>query len=296
MTPAVATIGNFDGMHIGHQFLAHKLVEEAQASNARPLVFTFGNHPRQAPLLMPVAERVAQLERMGIGVSLLEFTPEIKSLSADEFMQRLSSEFRVTTLLMGFNNHFGHTHPASIEGYVELGARIGINVKAVGEVSLPGIVTAVSSSAIRSLLEHCRPDDAATMLGRPYQIKGIVSHGRELGRTLGFPTANVEPLCTQQLIPGRGVYAARITLYADTIATYPAMLNVGHRPTVDTPGAPVTIEAHILGGFNRQIYGMDVAVEFISYLRPERRFNSLQALQQQLQDDANAVSLICSQK
>ena len=292
MKPAVATIGTFDGMHLGHRYLAAMLLDEARRRDARPVVFTFGNHPRQVPLLMPVAEKVGCLERMGIEVSLLEFTPELKSLSAADFMTRLAGEYGVTTLLMGFNNHFGHERPDSFDGYVALGAERGIEVLPVGEVELPGVGRTVSSSAIRRLLTECRPDDAAAMLGRPYAVKGVVAHGKELGRTIGFPTANVEPLSGSQHNPGRGVYAARVRLLSGDNPFYPAMLNVGPRPTVDVKGAPVSIEAHLLGGFAQQIYGSDVEVEFVRYLRPERKFSSLEGLKRQMGDDARCVAAI----
>lgn len=292
MTPAVATIGTFDGMHLGHQHLAARLLDEARSRGGRAMVFTFGNHPRQAPLLMPVAEKVGWLERMGIEVSVLDFTPELKSMSAGDFMARLAGEYGVTTLLMGFNNHFGHDRPDRFEGYVELGARLGIDVVPVTEVLLSGVERGVSSSAIRRLLVECRPEEAWAMLGRPYKVGGIVAHGKEVGRTIGFPTANVEPLCGEQLIPGRGVYAARVRLLSGNGAVYPAMLNVGHRPTVDVKGAPVSIEAHLLGGFAGQIYGCDVEVEFLKYLRPERRFDSLDGLKRQLTDDARRVTTL----
>ncbi len=291
MKPAVATIGNFDGMHLGHCYMVDELKALAHSRAATPMVFTFGNHPRQAPLLMPVAEKVGWLERSGVEVSLLEFTPELKSMSAADFMATLSRDYGVKALIMGFNNHFGHERPDSFGGYVELGQHVGIDVIAASEVDLPELHCAVSSSAIRRMLTECRPEDAAVMLGRPYSVGGIVGHGKELGRTIGFPTANVVPLCGEQLIPGRGVYAARVTL-ADSGSTrsYPAMLNVGHRPTVDGLQSPMSIEAHLLGGFSQQIYGCDVKVEFLRYMRQEVKFGTLEALRAQLQADALTVA------
>lgn len=289
MKPTVATIGNFDGMHLGHCHMVGELTALARARSATPMVFTFGNHPRRAPLLMPVAEKVGWLERSGVEVSLLEFTPELKNMSAADFMAKLARDYGVTALLMGFNNHFGHERPDSFDGYVALGKRLGIDVIAASEVDLPGLHCAVSSSAIRRMLTECRPEAAAAMLGRTYSVDGIVAHGKELGRTIGFPTANVVPLCSEQLIPGRGVYAARVTLLDGGEGSYPAMLNVGHRPTVDGMQSPMSIEAHLLGGFSQQIYGCDVKVEFLRYLRQEVRFDSLEALRSQLQTDAQTV-------
>lgn len=295
ITPATATIGNFDGMHLGHRFLADMLLEKAGEHGARALVFTFASHPRRVPLLMPVAERISCLERLGIEVVLLEFTPELKALSAYDFMCMLRRDYGVDTLLMGFNNKFGHSRPETFDGYRQLGLRAGVEVVAAPEFVLPGGDTCVSSSAVRKLLSECRPDAAAAMLGRYYSLKGRIVHGKELGRKIGFPTANVEPLCAGQLVPGRGVYASLITLpVADGgKKVYPAMLNVGHRPTVDAENAPVSIEAHILGGFSQQIYGCEVEVEFVKYLRPERRFGSLDELRRQLGEDALAVTALC---
>ena len=291
----VATVGTFDGMLLGHQYLAKMLLDKAGERGGRAMVFTFASHPRREPLLMPVSDKVACIQKMGIEVSVLEFTQELKALSAADFMLMLNRDYGVDMLLMGFNNNFGHSRPDSFGGYVELGRNTGIEVVAAPEYVMPECGVAVSSSYVRNLLSGCRPVEAADMLGRFYSLKGVVVHGKELGRTIGYPTANVEPFCSSQLVPGRGVYASRIKLHTEngTACVYPAMLNIGHRPTVDAAGAPETIEVHILGGFSQQIYGCAVEVEFLKYLRPERRFDSLDGLKRQLSADAHAVAMLC---
>lgn len=296
----MATIGTFDGVHLGHQALLHNLSEESAARGLTPAAITFTTHPRAAvtpdqapPLLMSPRERAKAIMEAGVeDVILLPFDREMQLMSARDFMARLHERYDVDALLMGFNNGFGHDRLKGIEAYRKIGQEVGIEVVEADELTLKDCPR-VCSSQIRAMLQQSRPAEAARMLGAPYRIVGRVVHGKELGRTIGYPTANIEPLNPACLIPAKGVYAAAITLPDGTV--HPAMLNIGHRPSVDRPDAPISIEAHILD-FNGDIYGATVSVDFLHYIRHEQKFPSLEALRSRLDEDAREVREIFNKK
>ncbi|MDE5706399.1 riboflavin biosynthesis protein RibF [Muribaculum sp.] len=289
----MATIGTFDGVHLGHRALLSQLISEARKAGLIPAAVTFTAHPRrkitpaEAPMmLMSPQQRAEAIMSAGVDdVILLDFDEKMRHMSAREFLELLHTHYDVDALLMGFNNSFGHDRPKGLDAYRAIGEETGIRIIGAAELTVEGCCRVCSSEA-REMLLQARPDEAARLLGAPYRIIGRVVHGKELGRTIGFPTANIKPLATECLIPANGVYAAAVTLADGT--TYPAMLNIGHRPSVDTPLAPVSIEAHILG-FDGDIYGTTVAVDFLHYMRRERKFPSIEALRRQLVDDAAAV-------
>ena len=169
---------------------------------------------------------------------------------------------------------------------------VGVEIIAADELTMKDCPR-VCSSQVRTLLQQARPDEAARLLGTPYRIVGRVVHGKELGRTIGYPTANIEPTDPSCLIPAKGVYAASVTL--PDAAVYPAMLNIGHRPSVDQANAPISIEAHILG-FDGDLYGKTVSVDFLRYIRAEQKFPSLDALRARLDEDARMVHDIFNKK
>lgn len=296
----MATIGTFDGVHLGHRALLSQLTEEAHAAGLIPTVVTFTSHPRQnitpadaPPMLMSPRQRAEAIMAAGADdVILLDFDEKMRMMSAREFLEMLHTRYSVEALLMGFNNSFGHDRPKGLDTYRAIGEETGVRIIGASELTIDGCCRVCSSEA-RELLLQARPEEAARMLGAPYRIIGRVVHGKELGRTIGFPTANIEPLDKECLIPANGVYAAAVTLADGT--TYPAMLNIGHRPSVDTPLAPISIEAHILG-FDSDIYGTTVAVDFLRYMRPEHKFPSLDALRSQLAEDAAAVMALSETK
>lgn len=289
----MATVGTFDGVHLGHRALLHRLVDTARDLQLVPTVVTFREHPRRAitpgqapPMLMTAPQRAEAIVQTGVAdVIMLDFNAHMRMRSAREFLEFLHDNYSIKALLMGFNNAFGHDHPHGLDIYRAMGDEIGIKIIGADELTVEGY-SHVCSSMIRTLLQTCRPDDAAKLLGAPYSIIGKVVHGKELGRTIGFPTANIEPIDKSCLIPSKGVYAAAIALSDDT--RHPAMLNIGHRPSVDSAHAPISIEAHILD-FNGDIYGSTVKVDFLRYMRPEQRFPSLDALRQRLDEDAHEV-------
>lgn len=289
----MATIGTFDGVHRGHRALLSQLVDDARERGLAPTVVTFTTHPHQAispgeapPMLMTARQRADSIMASGVeDVVMLRFDERMRMMSAREFMEMLHRDYAVDALLMGFNNSFGHDRPRGLDAYRVIGRETGMDVEGANELTSDGCPRICSSQA-RAFLQQARPEDAARVLGAPYRITGRVVHGKELGRTIGFPTANILPLDAACLIPAKGVYAASVTLPDGS--TYPAMLNIGHRPSIDSPDSPVSIEAHILG-FSGDIYGSTVDVDFLRYMRPERKFPSLDALRQQLVEDAAAV-------
>ena len=288
----IATIGMFDGVHIGHRFLIDFLQSEATRRNLIPAAFTFNRHPLSIvrpdavpPMLSSLQERIDLLHKAGAQyVEVLDFNGQMRSLSARQFIAMLHDRYDVDALIIGFNNRFGHDRIDGIEQYRTIGAEIGIDIIQAPEYH--GIASPVSSSIIRKYLCEGNIDQASVSLGRCYTLTGTVVTGKQLGRTIGFPTANISPLDTQKLIPASGAYAVTVTT-ADGIPR-PAMLNIGSRPTIDRPNAPISLEAHIFD-YNADLYGTTVTITFHAYLRPERRFPSLDALRSQLDADASTV-------
>lgn len=306
----IAVVGMFDGVHSGHRYLLDQLRLQAAERSLKPLVITFTNHPLaviapdKAPrLLSSPLEKAALIRRegfLGDEILLLPFDEKLRSTSAAGFLGMLRGRFDCAALLMGFNNRFGHDAPSDFASYKQLAANAGIELIQARE--LPAR-EGVSSSEIRRLIAAGEVADAAALLGRPYSLTGAVVRGKALGRTLGFPTANLHTPSTL-ILPAPGVYAATATiappLFPSTVASrkasskaevsYPAMVNIGSRPTVDDPGAPLSVEAHIIGlpeGTN--LYDCRLTLSFVDRLRSERRFASLEALRAQLHLDRAAA-------
>lgn len=286
MKGAIATIGMFDGMHLGHVSVISQLQSLARRLDLHPVVVTFSNHPLRvvnpslAPrLLMNTQERKAMLGQYG-DVVMLDFDEPLRRLTAAEFMGKLRDQYGVTTLLMGYNHRFGSDRLASIDQYIQAAKEAGVEIVMGKEKRIDGIEK-VSSTQIRRLISQGDVATAAKALGRYYSIAGTVVHGKELGRTIGFPTANVEPLSPDRLIPLDGVYACYVILSDDS--RHAAMVNVGTRPTVDDDNH-ATIEAHLLD-YDKDLYGNRVKIEFVDRLRNEQKFASLAELRTQLQKD-----------
>ena len=290
----VATIGMFDGVHLGHQFVLRQVVDQAHKLGLQPLCITFDHSPRQEQVLTPLDEKVRLIRQMGIDhVEVLAFTEELKALTARQFMEQvLRDQMNVRVLLTGYDNRFGHNREEGFDDYVRYGQELGIEV-----VSLPpapgltpnpspkGEGDVVSSSYIRQLLSEGQVKEATQCLGHPYSISGHVAHGEHIGTELGFPTANLVPSSLQQLIPAPGAYAVRVTLLTPSPSLLPlsGMMNIGTRPTFD--GHMQTLEVHIFN-FHEDLYGQPLSVEFVDKLREERRFDSMEALKEQLKQDA----------
>lgn len=287
----IAAVGMYDGVHLGHRFLIDYLTLEAHSRGLSPAVVTFASHPlsvvrpEDAPqLLMGRDEKLHRLEMAGADdVIVLDFDEKMRRMSARAFLNMLHRKWGIDALVVGFNNRFGHDRVDGIDQYREIGAEIGMEIIEAPEYR--GTGSPVSSSVIRGFISEGKVDQAAVALGRPYAIIGTVVPGRQIGRTLGFPTANISPDTEQaQCIPATGVYAA-MTTTPDGVAR-PTILNIGRRPTVegDDENAPVTIEAHILD-YAGYLYGEKLRVEFIKRIRDERRFDSLDKLRKAIASD-----------
>lgn len=291
----IAAVGMYDGVHPGHRFLIDYLGVEGRSRGLRPVAVTFSRHPLsivrplEAPALLTTLEdRVDALGRAGAeDVIVLSFTDKMRRLTAEEFLRLLRSNFGIEALVLGYNNHFGHDRLEGLERYRAIGEKVGVEIIAAPEYR--GARRPVSSSVIRRLLVDGNPREAAELLGHPYTLRGRVVTGNRLGRTLGFATANIRPLEPQALIPKTGAYAAWVTTPDGERRA--AMVNVGYRPTVSTADdeeCKITVEAHIFD-YNGYLYDEDVAVEFVDYLRPERRFASPEKLREQLAEDVKAA-------
>lgn len=286
----IAVVGVFDGVHSGHRFLIGELARLGCERGLEPLAVTFGNHPLEivAPdkvpgRLLPLDERCDMLRRAGASdVVVLEFTPELCAMTASEFMVMLRDSYGVDTLVLGFNNRIGSDGPYDMEGYRRIGLDAGVEV--VGAPEYTGEGSPVSSSAVRRMIESGDVAGASVALGYAYALRGTVVHGRRIGRTIGFPTANVEPADPTAVMPACGVYAARAVVDG---AVWPAMVNIGRRPTVDVPGAPVSVEAHLVD-FEGDLYGRRLELHLACRIRDERRFGSVGELAGQLSRDRDA--------
>ena len=289
MAGFVATIGMFDGVHLGHQFVLRQVVDQAHELGLQPLCITFDQSPRQEQVLTPLDEKVRLIRQTGIDrVEVLAFTEALKSLTAREFMEQvLRDQLDVRVLLTGYDNRFGHNREEGFDDYVRYGQELGIEVRCLPPLTgdQPSLnAQYVSSSYIRQLLLEGRVREAAQCLGHPYCIDGHVAHGEHIGTELGFPTANVVPSSTQQLIPAPGAYAVRVVSTENGQPTMlSGMMNIGTRPTFD--GHKQTLEVHIFH-FDRDLYGQPLSVEFVARLREEQRFDSMEALREQLKQDA----------
>ena len=267
----IATIGFFDGVHKGHRYLFKQLNEEAAARGLKPLIVTFEEHPRTVlqsdyipKLLSTKEERKALLSAYG-EVVMLRFST-IRDLTAEQFMIRLKEEYGVEVLLMGYDHRFGSDGLRNPEDYCRVGAKQGIEVLRMEEYQ--DGTQHVSSTEIRTALEKGDVERAKELLGRPYALFGKVVHGKGLGRTIGFPTANIEPEEPNKIIPMAGVYAVEVTGICN----------------VDAKG---TIEVHILD-YKGDLYDQPLEIQFERFIREERQFHSLDELQQQIKADVDS--------
>ena len=289
----IATIGFFDGVHIGHCHLINMLKKVARERGVESCVITFDRHPRQVvqpewcpEMLTTLEEKTQLLKATGIDrCEVLHFDREMANQSAHDFMlHTLKEKLRVSILVTGYDNRFGHNRSEGFEDYVRYGKEIGIEV-IKGEELTDGSNN-VSSSSIRRMLKEGRIEDATRCLGREYQLTGTVVGGEHIGRTIGFPTANIRPDDSSKLIPANGVYAVDVWSQAGDINRERAMLNIGTRPTFN--GTATTIEVHI-PHFAGNLYGSTLSIAFLRKIREERKFDSPEALVEQLNKDLNNI-------
>jgi len=290
----VATIGMFDGVHLGHVTLVDFLKQQAAKHGKRSLVITFLHHPRKVlhpedafGLIMPLHDRLAQIEALGPDLLLpLEFTTELSRLDSSQFIELLRDRYGVEVLVTGYNHRFGHKKGETFEDYCRHGEALGVSMIKAPEYL--GEYAPVSSTIIRGLIAAGRVVDAMHCMGRPFTLKGKVVHGFHNGRGLGFPTANVGEIDPDLLLPHNGAYAVLVQVAGKHLQ---GMTNIGCRPTLDN-GSQLSIEVNLFD-FDDDIYGEDITLEFISFLRLEFKMCGLEELKQQLTlDRDNAKRLL----
>lgn len=288
MRERVIALGFFDGVHLGHGALLRRAAEEAKKRGCESAVFTFDRPPKEVitgipcPLINSPEDRAELVKRLyGIDeMIMVPFDDEMRTTPWDRFVTDiLVGRYGAVHLVAGHDHHFGHKNQGSPELLKEKCAELGLGCDIIPAVTIGGVT--VSSTHIRKLLEEGDVETARAFLGHPHVLTQTVGHGRQLGRTIGIPTANlVAP--PHVLLPRRGVYAAKITL-PDGRA-FGGVTNVGVRPTVNN-GQDVTVEPWILD-FDGDLYGQAIRVEFYRRLRDERKFESLDALKAQIETDA----------
>ena len=290
---AVVSIGNFDGIHLGHErILSTARLQRAQSSAPAVAVVTFEPHPMTVlrpeaapPRLTPVGIKRLLLSSRGVDLLVtLPPAPEVLGLTAEQFWVLLRDEAKPSHLVEGQSFNFGKGRQGSVQKLVEWSKGTGVTVHVVGRVSVPLLdmtIVPVSSSIVRWLLAHGRARDAAICLGRPYLLEGLVIKGHQRGRTLGMPTANLD--CRDQLVPADGVYAGRCTVDG---RSYPAAVSIGTMPTFGDN--PRQVEAYLLG-FDGDLYGRPLQVELVDWVREQRKFSGVEALKAQMARDLDAV-------
>jgi riboflavin kinase / FMN adenylyltransferase len=292
---AVVTSGTFDGVHLGHQTILSRVKEVSQSIGGESVILTFHPHPRMViagandlKLLSTVDEKIERLEQIGIEhLVIIPFTREFSELSSEAFIRNvLVEKIGTKKLVIGYDHRFGKHREGGFEYLKENAHLYGFEVEEIPRQDIEHVT--VSSSKIRQSLLSGDVNLAKEFLGQAYQLTGTVVKGKQLGRTIGYPTANVQVPEEYKLIPANGVYAVRV-LYQGEL--YQGMLNIGTRPTVD--GTYRTTEVNIFE-FDREIYGEKLTVLFEQKLREEVKFNGLDALKSQLALDKQQAQVVLS--
>lgn len=291
---AVVTSGTFDGVHLGHQKILKRLNEVAELTNGESVVITFYPHPRSVispdnqivKLLSTLDEKIELLEKSGVNhLLIIPFTREFSELSSEEFIQKILIETIGTkTLVIGYDHRFGKNREGGFD-YLKLNKeKYGFGIEEISRQDIENV--GVSSSKIRKALQEGDVPSADHFLGRNYSLSGVIVKGKQLGRTIGFPTANIQVREIAKLIPLDGVYVVKVYYKAKTFG---GMLNIGNRPTVD--GTFQTVEVNIFD-FNQEIYGENLTVEFLQKIRNEQKFNGLDELKDQIVKDKITCKVI----
>jgi len=293
LPPCAATVGFFDGLHAGHRFLIEELKATAKIQNLKSVVITFAVHPMKIlnsgfrpEILTTLPEKLTQLKTTGIDTCIvLDFTISMANLSAYEFLETILKEkFNVHTLLVGHDHRFGHNRTDGFPEYKKYGEALGMNVISCLQYNT-NIDKHISSSEIRNALKKGEIEFANRLLTYEYSLNGRVIEGFKVGRTIGYPTANISVSDPDKLIPAIGVYAVRVNWNS---SSYKGMLNIGHRPTLDN-GNTISIEVHIID-FKEDIYNQLLEVNFICKIRDEQKFKNIDELKEQLQKDKSFVT------
>ncbi|GCE06215.1 bifunctional riboflavin kinase/FAD synthetase [Dictyobacter aurantiacus] len=305
-TPIAITIGNFDGIHLGHQRLLHELCAMAEKLQCTPVMVTFAPHtlmvvrPNMNILYLTTLEEKLSLAREYGKVAdsiIVHFTPEVAALTAQDFMDNLCRRFTIRGLIVGADFSLGHNRMGNVEFLEQYGREHDIEVRAL---SLETDSQArISSTRIRNLVSEGHIAEANALLGHPLVLGGIVVHGDERGRLLGFPTANIRPE-KHKLLPPNGVYAVGVTIYdnasgdsVEASTVYNGVINIGIRPTFN--GKERLVEVHLLD-VTMDLYDKYLRVEFIERLRGEQRFSGIDALKNQISMDVQQTRQILASR
>lgn len=290
----VVTSGTFDGVHLGHQKILQRIREIAKSIKGETILLTFWPHPRlvlypkehNLRLLSTFEEKAKLLRQFGIDHLIsIPFTKEFSQLTSQEFIQRiLVDKIRTKKLVIGYDHRFGKNREGSFEYLLQHSGEFGFDLEEISRQDVDEI--GVSSTKIRNALESGDIITANNFLGRPYELNGLVIKGQQIGRSIGFPTANVHIPNSYKLIPKDGVYAVEASVNG---SLYKAMLNIGNRPTVD--GSSKSVETHLFD-FQGDLYDKQITIYLRDYLREEQKFESLEALKSQLLIDQQRAKMI----
>lgn len=293
----MVTSGTFDGVHIGHQKILARLKKIAETTNGETVLITYWPHPRlvlgsdnSIKLITAFEEKIKLLRRFGLDhLIIVEFTKEFAKTSSSEFIKNILVDgIGTKTLVIGYDHRFGHNREGSFEALSANSAKYGFTVEEIPQQEIHNI--AVSSTKIRNHLSQGEIHISNEYLGYPHCLHGIVVKGNQLGRKLGFPTANIKVNSELKLIPSLGSYAVKVEL-EDKV--FDGMLNIGTRPTLNGSSTTLTIEVNIFN-FDQDIYGAEITIKFIKLIRKEEKFDSLNDLKAQLSKDKLEAQKILS--
>lgn len=294
--PTIVTIGTFDGVHLGHKKILEQIITSAQSQDCESLVLTFFPHPRmvlqegtEMKQLNTLNEKIALLESLGVDYLVVHpFDKDFSRLTAEDFVKQvLVDTFQIKKIIIGHDHRFGRNRTADINDLTEFGNNYGFEVEQISAEAINEV--SISSTKIRTALSEGNIELANDYLGYEYSLTGIVSKGKQLGRTIGYPTANIHIEEDYKLIPQNGVYVAKSVLNGKTVY---GMMNIGNRPTVE--GTSLTIEINFFD-FDQDLYDQKITVSLLKRMRNEQKFESLDALKNQLAIDKSTAKDYISQ-
>jgi riboflavin kinase/FMN adenylyltransferase len=291
----ILTIGTYDGVHVGHQKIIKRLNEEAKKLNGESVLFTFSPHPRivlnpgseSLKMIQTEEEKIRKLAKTGLDHLLIyPFTKEFSNTSAEEFIKNFLVEtLNVHTIVVGYDHQFGKNREGSLEHLLKLATIFPFHVIEIPAQEIDEVN--ISSTKIRSAILEGDVEIAEEYLNEAFELSGLVVRGAQLGRTIGFPTANIEVIDKHKIIPKFGVYAVEVELENSNI--FHGMMNIGVKPTVSSE-QKVSLEVSIFD-FDEDIYGQRISVRLLKRIREEKKFSSLEELKQQIANDKEAISL-----
>lgn len=287
-------LGFFDGVHTAHRAIIETAVRKAETRGLRPVVLTFDKAPSEVlfgsapPYITTLEEKERLINALGAQMRLMHTSRSLLSMTAEEFAEKiLVQEYNAAEVTCGFNYRFGSEGCGDTQLLTKLGKRFGFNVTVIGERISGG--ETVSSSRVRMLISSGRIEEANILLGRSFSISGTVEHGKRLGRTIGFPTANVYPQ-SGALLPMSGVYETVVEINGERLS---AITNTGTNPTV---GKETLRTETYIPSAEVDLYGKRITVEFVRFIRPEKKFSDLEALKRQIREDLNGIAAFNNKK